>query len=60
MTPSRFVSVLAVCAGAYGLYTAAKAAWYLQQGKGCDKCEATQAALGLGLVVLAGWVLARG
>lgn len=49
--------VLAVAAGGYGLYSAAKGAWNLSNNQGCKKCETTGIALGIGLTLLAGWVL---
>lgn len=59
MNSSLKTKTLAVFAGAVGLYSLGKSLWYLQQGKGCRKCEITQAVLGLGVVGLSGWVLLR-
>lgn len=44
-------------AGAFGVYSAAKAVRNIQSGQGCRKCETTQALLGLGLAVWAGVVV---
>jgi hypothetical protein len=51
---------LAVAAGLYGAYSAVKGLWNLSRSQGCPKCEATGAALGIGLLALTGWYLTRG
>ncbi len=56
MKPREQAKALAIAAGAFGLYSLGKSLWYLQQGKGCRKCETTQAIAGGLLMGLSVWV----
>lgn len=49
-----------IAAGLFGIYTAAKSAYYLANDRGCQKCETTQAILGAGVTVWSGAVLLAG
>lgn len=51
---------LALTAGAFGVYSAAKSAWYLNAQKGCAKCDTTQLLLGAALAVFSGYMLMGG